>query len=275
MNQIDLSKLPAPEIVVQKTIDEILQERLTKLKSEGIDIDNFTASDPVYRNLLASSYREYLLRADVNEQTLGNMLAYARGPQLDHIASNPLYNIERLDGESDEAFKRRIQLTPEGFSVAGPVGKYIFESLSSSPDVKDASFNSPAPMHGDITILSKVGDGTPEQALLDEVSTHLSGDDVRPQTDLITVKAPTILSYSVTATLIVADGPDLQQVINQAKANLQSYVDSQHRLGGQVVTAGVYGALMVEGVIDVSLTGFSDVKAGIAEAPYCNELNIS
>ena len=275
MTQIDLSKLPAPEIVEQKTIDEILQERLTALKNDGIDIDNFTASDPVYRNLLASSYREFLVRANANEQTLGNMLAFAKGSQLDHIAANPLYNIQRLAGETDEAFKRRIQLTPEGFSVAGPEGKYIFEALSASPEVKDASFNSPSPMHGDVTILSTVADGVPSQALLDVVSNHLLADEVRPQTDLITVKAAAILSYDITAKLTVAQGPDVQQVVKQAKANLQNYVDGQHRLGGQVVTAGVYGALMVEGVVDVTLTSFTDIKATKAQAPYCTGLVIS
>lgn len=275
MTQIDLSKLPAPEIVQQKTADEILQERLAQLQAEGVDIDNFTASDPVYRNLLAASYRESLVRQDANEQTLGNMLAFATGSQLDQLAANPIYNIIRLDGESDEAFKRRIQLSPEAFSVAGPEGKYIFEALSASPDVKDASFNSPAPMQGDVTVLSNSGDGTPDQALLDIVSSHLMDDGVRPQTDLIAVVAPTILNYSITAQLTIASGPDLSQVVNQATANLQNYVDAQHRLGGQVVVAGVYGSLMVEGVVDVQLTGFNDVKASKSEAPYCTGLNIT
>ena len=275
MNQIDLSKLPAPEIVVQKAIDEILQERLAALQAEGIDIDNFTASDPVYRNLLASSYREFLIRADANEQTLGNMLAFATGSQLDNIAANPLYNIERLEGESDEAFKRRIQLTPEGFSVAGPEGKYIFEALSASPEVKDASFESPAPMHGDVTILSNLGNGLPEQELIDTVAEHLLSDEVRPQTDLITVKAATILPYSISAQLTLAEGPDVEQVVSQATANLQAYVDTQHRLGGQVVIAGVYGALMVEGMIDITLNNFTEIKASKSEAPYCTELVIS
>lgn len=275
MTKIDLSKLPAPEIVQQKTADEILQERLAQLQAEGVDIDNFTASDPVYRNLLAASYRESLVRQDANEQTLGNMLAFATGSQLDQLAANPIYNITRLDGESDEAFKRRIQLSPEAFSVAGPEGKYIFEALSASPDVKDASFNSPAPMQGDVTVLSNSGNGTPDQALLDVVDSHLMDDGVRPQTDLIAVVAPTILNYSITAELTIADGPDLSHVVNQATESLQAYVDSQHRLGGQVVIAGVYGSLMVEGVVDIRLTGFVDVKATKSEAPYCTALNIT
>lgn len=275
MTQIDLSKLPAPEIVEQKTAEAILQERLASLQSDGVDIDNFSPSDPVYRNLLGSSYRESLVRQDANEQTLGNMLAFAVGSQLDNLAANPFYNITRLVDEEDEAFKRRIQLSPEGFSVAGPEGKYIFEALSASADVKDASFNSPEPMQGDVTILSNAGDGTPDQDLLDIVSSHLMDDGVRPQTDLIAVVAPTILNYDITAVLTIASGPDLSHVLSEATEKLQHYVDGQHRLNGQVVIAGVYGALMVEGVVDVELTGFVDVKATKAEAPYCTSLSVT
>ena len=130
-------------------------------------------------------------------------------------------------------------------------------------------------MHGDVTILSTSGNGQPEQELIDTVAEHLLSDEVRPQTDLITVKAATILPYSISAELTLAEGPDVEQVVNQAKANLQEYVDSQHRLGGQVVIAGVYGALMVEGMIDIKLLNFTEIKATKSEAPYCTELVIS
>lgn len=275
MKQIDLSSLPAPDIVVQKTPESVLQERLDYLKQSGIDIDNFTPSDPVYRGLLAASFRESLIRQDANEQCLGNLLAFAKGPQLDHIGASPLFNVERLANETDEDFRRRIQLAPEASSVAGPEGKYIFEALSAHENVKDASFNSPEPMHGVVTVLSRIGDGTPSAALLNAVESHLMDDGVRPQTDLIAVVAPTILNYSISASLLIADGPDLSEVVNQAKTKLRKYIDGQHRLGGQVVAAGVYGALWAEGVLDVQLNNFIDVRANKNEAPYCVEMTVN
>lgn len=274
MTEINLSKLPAPEIVVQKTADEIFQERMDQLQAMGVNIDNFSPSDPVYRNQLAASYRESLVRQDANEQALGTMLAFASGPELDHIAAT-YYSVERLPGELDDPFKDRIQLSPEGSSVAGPEGKYIFEARSTSALVKDASFTSPEPLHGEVTILSNQGDGTPDQALLDAVESHLMDDGVRPQTDVIAVVAPTILTFSITAQLTIGEGPDTSEVLNQSIAELQAYVDSQHKLGGQVVLAGVYGALMVEGVVDIELTGFGEVRATSTEAPYCSGLTIT
>jgi phage-related baseplate assembly protein len=274
MSEINLSKLPPPEIVQQKSAETILAERLATLKGMGVDIDNFTASDPIYRNQLAASYREALIRQDANEQSLGNMLAFAKGAELDHIAAT-YYHVERLPGEQDEPFKERIQLSPEGSSVAGPEGKYLFEARSTSALVKDASFFSPQPIHGEVTILSTEGDGTPSQALIDAVALHLMDDGVRPQTDVIAVVAPTILNYSITAQLVIGDGPDTSEVLSQATKELQDYVNRQHKLGGQVVLAGVYGALMVEGVTDIILDNFSEVRASKTEAPYCTELLIT
>src|SRR3546814_9711108 len=41
--------------------------------------------------------------------------------------------------ESDSDLRRRLVLAPEGYSVAGPEGAYIFHALSAHPDVLDAS----------------------------------------------------------------------------------------------------------------------------------------
>lgn len=270
---IDISRLPPPTIIESLSVDDILAQRLAQLKKQGVEIDNFTPSDPLYRNLLAGAYREMLVRQDINDKSLGTMLAFASGAQLDHIGAT-YYNVERQDGETDIEFIRRIQLSPEASSVAGPEGKYIFEALSAATDVKDASFYSPSPMHGEVTILSKAGSGAPDQALIDTVESHLMDDGVRPQTDVITVLPATISAYSITATLQLSSGPDTSQVVNQATAMLQSYVDTQHKLGGQVVFAGVYGALMVEGVMDVDLGEFTEVKANSTTAPYCTSLTV-
>ena len=62
--------------------------------------------------------------------------------------------------ESDPDFRRRIQLAPEGFSVAGPEGAYIFHALSADPGVLDACATSPSPGEVVVTVLARAGDGT-------------------------------------------------------------------------------------------------------------------
>src|SRR5690606_34861047 len=124
--------------------------------------------DPLYVALQVFVYREMLLRQDFNERLRGMMLAFAAGPQLDHLGA--LMGVVRftLDPgdpgqgipptlESDSDFRHRIQLAPEGFSVAGPEGAYIFHALNADPDVLDASATSPTPGEVVVTVLSRSG----------------------------------------------------------------------------------------------------------------------
>lgn len=274
MNDINLSLLSPPQVITKYTHDELLQLRLVCLKELGVDVDNFSPSDPLYRNLLSNSYRELLTRDNANQQAVGLLLAFAVGPALDHIGVT-YHRVVRLANEQDRDYRRRIQLSPEGLSVAGPAGKYIYEALSADVQVKDASFDSPAPVEVTITILDKVGNGTPSQALIDVVNTRLMDDGVRPQTDLVTVVAPEVVVYSVVAVLKISSGPDAQSVYEQALANIQQYVADQHRLGGTVTLFGVYGALNVAGVNDVVLTGFVAISCTQQQAPYCTGIALT
>src|SRR3546814_19943147 len=78
------------------------------------------------------------------------MPAYATGADLDNLAA--LLGVTRFElepgdsvlgipavMESDSDLRRRLVLAPEGYSVAGHEGAYIFHALSAHPDVLDAS----------------------------------------------------------------------------------------------------------------------------------------
>ena len=115
-----------------------------------------TEAEPVYAPLQVCAYRELQIRQRNNDSNRAVMLAYAVGADLDHLGA--LLGVARLEldpgdslrsipptFESDVEFRRRIQLAPEGFSVAGPEGAYMFHALSADPDVLDASATSPSP----------------------------------------------------------------------------------------------------------------------------------
>jgi hypothetical protein len=71
------------------------------------------------------------------------MLAYATGSNLDQLGA--LLDVGRLEGEADTAYRARIQLAPEAFSVAGPASAYRFYALSAAPTIADASVAAPRP----------------------------------------------------------------------------------------------------------------------------------
>lgn len=290
-NAIDLSKLPAPDVI--ETID--YETILAELKSALIELAPEMAdtleveSEPALKILQVCAYREVALRQRVNEAARATMLAYATGSDLDQRAAD--YGVERLlidagdpdavppidpTYESDDDLRYRAQLALEGFSTAGPEGAYLFHALSADGNVLDASAISPTPGNVLITVLSRTGDGTADQALLDTVDAVLSSDDVRPLTDAVTVQSAEIIPYSIDATLYFYPGPGSAEVMATAQAAAEAYAAEQHALGRDVTLSGIYAALHQTGVQRVELTSpTANIVVDPEQATYCTAITLT
>lgn len=285
---VDLSKLPAPDVVETLDYEVIVSEMITDLQARDPEFSALTESDPAYKIIEVAAFRELLVRQRVNEASRANMLAFAAGADLEQIAAR--YNVSRLvldEGdpgavppipptlEDDSSLRRRVQLSFEGFSTAGPEGAYIFHALGADPDVLDASVESPSPGDAVVTVLSRDGDGTASPALISAVDQVLSGDDVRPLTDNVTVQGATIVSYSVDASLTLFSGPDASVVLASAQAALDEYIEETHRLGRDVSRSGIFAALHREGVQTVQLSSpATDISVSLSEAPYATSVSV-
>ena len=283
---VDLSRLPAPQVVETLDYETILAELIASLRLLLPDFQPLE-SDPATKLLQVVAYREILLRQRINDAARAVMPAYASGADLDNLAA--LLGVTRftLDPgdpalsipptmESDADLRRRMVLAPEGYSVAGPEGAYIYHALSADPDVLDASATSPAPGEVVVSVLSRSGDGTASPELIAAVAAHVSADRLRPLTDHVTVQSAEIVPYTVDATLTTFSGPDGSVVINEAQRRIEAYVASSHRLGRDITISGIHAALHVEGVHRVVLTAPSaDIIIGREQAPYCTSLTIT
>lgn len=280
---VDLSKLPFPNAVEPLDFETILAQWIADLQARDPSFTALLESDPAYKVMEVGAFRELLLRQRVNEAIKAVTLAYAIDEDLDQLAAR--YNVERLTlvpanpntipptaavMESNESLRRRVQLSFEGFSTAGPTGAYIFHSLGADARVLDANAESPVPGQVVVAVLSNIGDGTAPADLLAAVNKTLSDDDVRPLTDQVLVKSAVILPYTVTAALTLYPGPDSAVVVAAAQAALNAYVEKSHRLGRDVTLSGLYAALHQEGVQNVALTSPSaSVVANWDQAPWC------
>ncbi|CAD7721953.1 hypothetical protein LMG31884_33800 [Xanthomonas hydrangeae] len=243
-------------------------------------------SDPVFKILQLFAARELLIRQRANDKAQQTMLAFATGTNLDHLGA--LFGVARLvldpgqpeNGiaptyESDVDFRRRIQLAPEGFSVAGPEGAYIYHALSASADVLDASATSPAPGQVLVTVQSRTGDGTAPQALLDEVAAILTNDDVRPLTDDVAVQSAQIVPYAIRGRVYTYAGPDSAVVMREAMRSLQAYLDEAHRIGRDVPESAIKAKLFADGVQRVELDlPAADIRISRTQAAYCTSIDI-
>ena len=291
-NAINLSRLAPPEIIESLSVEQILKELIAY--HEELD-PNFTAplaSDPVYKIFEANAYRELLLRQRINEAAQAVLVAYATGTDLDHLAASiPLRRkviepeVKKGSGssnasskepvyESDDEFRKRIVMAPEGFSTAGSDGAYIFHALS-VVGVKDAYPESPEKsMKVDLYILSKEGNGVPSQALLDEVEACFT-KDVRPLTDCLKVKKAEVENYKIDATMHLFSGPSSAHVVAQAAKNLEEYVVQSHALGTSVARSGIDAALHIPGVERVEiLEPHDDIVVNAHTAAYCTEFTL-
>lgn len=295
MPTIDLSQLPAPEVIETVDYETILAERKATLVSlypeeeqEAIARTLALESDPIVKVLEESAYREAILLQRINEAAVAGMVAYAIGSDLDQLAANN--NVERLiitpadetqippvaaEMESDSDLRQRIPAAFEGMSVAGPSGAYEFHALSADGRVADASATSPAPAEVTVTIMSREGDGTAPDDLLQVVSLALNDDEVRPVGDRLTVISAQIVNYSVDAVLFVYPGPATEPILAAAKAQLTAYINEQRRLGRDIRRSAIYAALHVQGVQRVELqqpTG--DVVLNKTQAAFCTETRV-
>ena len=286
---IDLAKLPSPEVVEQLDYEQILATVLSDLRNRD---DQFTAiveSDPAYKILEVAAYRETLLRARINDASRAVMLAYARKTDLDNLAA--FFGVERQlvdtgDSEAippvpptyedDNRFRKRVQLSLEGHSTAGPVGSYVFHSLTASAQVKDVDISSPSPGEVVVTVLSDDAQGVPTNELLAAVETTLNAEDVRPLTDHLTVQAADILTYQVEASLVLYTGPDSEIVRGVARQAVTDYVIRHHLLGNDITLSGLYAALHQEGVQRVDIISpLSDFVVAPHQAAWCTNISIT
>jgi phage-related baseplate assembly protein len=271
---IDLSKLPAPDVIETLDFENLLTDYINDFIARNPNYSTLLESDPAIILMQVVAYREMLLRARINEAAKANMLAYATKGDLDNLAA--FFGVERLIDETDERLRKRTQLALEGFSTAGPVGAYIFHSLSASNEVKSVSVKSPNPGEVLVTILSNIGDGTVNQNLIDTVSAKLNEDDIRPLTDLVSVQGAEIINYQVEAVITVYSGPSSAVVETEANDALQKFISDRHEISRVIAISGIYDALHVDGVKKVELISpLADVETTDEQAPYCSNISIS
>jgi phage-related baseplate assembly protein len=287
---IDLSQLAPPQLIETIDYEAILVAAKTavlarwdELRAARPDLPPLDTlgleTEPVTIVLEVMAYRETLLRALVNDKARAVLLAYAVGTDLDHLGA--LFGVARMsiavDGaadivESDDRFRRRIQLAPEAFSVAGPAGAYEFHALSVSLDIADAHAYSPG--DGRVTVVLAGNDGAEvsDEVLL-AVFDKLDRDDVVPLTDQRSVVRAERVFYDAALNLVIQRGPDPATIKRVSEVSVRRYAASRYRIGAEVYGVGMTAAAKVGGVDDV-IASFPNVVCNDRQIPVLRTLSL-
>lgn len=285
-SQVDLSRLPAPEIIRSPEFEALLAEMKAEAVLQMPELAPFLAleSEPVSKLLRVCAWFRFLDRLEFNDNARGCMLALSTGASLDGLAA--FWGVERLIiqtaddqvsppipeiREDDDALRARVQLSLEGHTSAGTSGAYLFHTISADGAVKDAAISSPAPGEVRVALLAHGGDGTPDGALIARVGDALN--EVRPLCDQVTVNAASITLYSIEAELTLLPGADQAQILAAAQAALTEFRTVHHNLGRDITRAALTAALFRPGVQNVNLiTPATDLVIAPDEAAFCPAL---
>lgn len=284
---IDLSQLPAPSVIEALDFETILAEMLADLRARHPGFTAIVESDPSYKILEVAAYRELLIRQRVNDAARAVMLAYAAGPDLQHLAA--AFGVEQLmidpgdpaatppvppTYETDTSLRRRVQLAPESYTSCGTFEAYRFHALS-IPGVADAAVLRPEPGVVRIVLLAEEGDGVPSAELLQAARDYLGARDRRSVNDTVEVVPAVIRRFDVRAFLVLYPGPSAGPVLEAARAAVQAYAAAVHRLGYDATLSGIYAALHQPGVQRVELLApLADLVCEDAQAPLLGALTL-
>lgn len=285
MAEINLSLLPAPNVIEALSFEEILAEMKAAAIALMPELEPVLSleSEPATKVLQVCAAFVLMTRARVNDGAKAVMLAYAAGGDLDHLAA--LYGVQRLVVtpanplaappvaavmEADDDLRARVQLAPEAFSTAGPIQGYEFHARSASGQVRDVAVSSPSPGAVRIVVQSTSGGGVANAGLLATVQAALSDETVRPLCDSVTVVSVDLVLFNVTATIEVDAGPDPSIILAAAQSALSAYLSDNCRIGRPIRVSGIYAALHQPGVNRVILTSpLADIEPSGLQAAYC------
>lgn len=258
---IDLTQVPLPDVIetldYETTLAEVIddfrrywekvRERRPELPAYNVEM---LETDPVRIVLEACAYRELLWRARANQVARSVMLATATGADLDNFAAD--FGMTRRiigtdeDGnaiyESDEEFRQRRNLAPDGYAAAGPEDAYRYHAWSADGSIKEVQAIKGEGNRCDIILLGREGNGTVSQEVVAKVYDALSPKTRRPLTDNVYVRSATIVSQPIRVAITVPTGPDATTVAEKAKTSIASYAQERSTIGKTLRLDGIIGA---------------------------------
>lgn len=275
----ELASLPPPTLIEELSYAARLAEFRSLLVgifvAAGIDYDVADLeTDPAQILLQVGTYQDLLLRQRINEAVRANLLAFAVGGDLDHLAQ--FYDVGRLSGETDEALRRRIVLAIRGRSTGGTEPRYRSIALGADPRVADAAVYTVGrdpTVH--VAIFSTDNAGVADLALIAAVNAALQAAAVRMVNDTIVVSGA-----SRSLTPIVANVWLLPEtsatILAQMQTSLTQAWASGIGLGRDVTRSWLISKLMLDGVQRVEIVSpATDVVMPFNEAAALGAITLN
>lgn len=277
ITEIDINGLPPPEVIEEIDFEAILAASVADMVARFPAIAGVIGleSEPARKLLEVASFREMLTRSRINDAARSQLLAFAAGGDLDHLAA--FYDVVRLSGEDDARLRTRTILAIAGRSTGGTAERYRFVALSSSLDVRDAIVwrDALSPVVN-VAIYSYAPGGVAGPALLSVVENALTAESVRMVNDTISVRSAVTQTRNVVADVWLLPETPLA-VFDGLEANLRADFERESGLGfdlnrawltARLMRAGVQRVNIVAPTVDVPVAAFEAIALGTISLSY-------
>lgn len=160
------------------------------------------------------------------------------------------------DRESDESFAARIFIAPGKYSTAGSRNGYEYHVQDYSSAIGGVHVSSDQAA-GTVDIVFAMADGSlPSAEMISAMSQHMSAETLRPMNDLVTVRAPAEVKYTVSLTYYINQSDNNRAVaIQQAvSAAVDSYIAWQRKIGRDINPSKLLALVMGAGAKRAQIT---------------------
>jgi phage-related baseplate assembly protein len=262
MSDFNLSQLPNPGVIEELSFDAVYAQLLQDFQRRFPDYSAVLESDPATKLMEAFAYRELLLRNRINEAAQANLLAFAKGSDLDHLASfydvtrhlvdpgNPNASPQPIPPtwEDDDSLRHRVWLRIQGSSSAGPAVMYRYHCLSAHPDIIDCYVDSPSSGHVRCVILGREGSKPDEVEAA--ARDYITREDVRVLTDTVEVMHARVVPVSVEAKVYLY--PEIMEEMVHLP-DIAGLINDSWKIGEDLARSAIIRELHVAGVIRMDL----------------------
>ncbi|MER9003333.1 baseplate J/gp47 family protein [Mesorhizobium sp. M0862] len=271
--QYTLEGLPVPAIIASLSYEEIRQNTINKL----VDIDpSYSAlleSDPAIKVIEASSYNDLVLRERANDVAKANLLFFAKGSDLDHLAA--FYDVLRLIGETDSALRSRTILAIQGRSTGGTEERYKFIARTADVRVKDVAVyqvNGGPKLR--VALLSSVNGGATDDPMLAAVAAAVTAPAVRAINDVIEVVSATQAPQNIVLNVWLLPNAPLA-IIDSMETLIRSAWFDESGIGFDLNPSWIAARVHIPGVSKVEVvTPAAPVVAGDNQAALIGTVTV-
>ncbi|PZP64493.1 MAG: baseplate assembly protein [Delftia acidovorans] len=296
---LDLSRFPPPLAIRNLDYEDVLRSRISRLQTLfeeadiAFDVEKLEAT-PAAVLQETDAYRELLAYAAVNDAVKAGLIAFAVGTDLDHLGltaalglpsgqrdsmlrrviSPATANVAAIL-ESDAEYRRRLLLAPEAYATAGTAGGYLFHALWADPRVLNADVWCPSPGNVVVAVQSRANDGTAPSDLIQAVRSHLTRSDIKPLTDVVTVRSVTNVAYSVSVDAYILAGPDQNAVEDAIRLSVAKTAASRRTPARDMPRSAIIAAAQLDVVDKVILASpMTDIASGYGEVPVIDSIEV-